>query len=50
MFEDGLPAVHPEEEGRMRAFDVAELLDQAVFGTDGRAGGASESVPAGAVQ
>ncbi len=35
MFEDGLPAVHPEEEGRMRAFDVAELLEQSVFGTNG---------------
>ena len=33
MFEDGIPAVQPQEEGRMRAFDVAELLDQAVLGT-----------------
>ena len=41
MFEDGLPAVHPEEEGRMRAFDVAELLDQAVFGTAGASGAAA---------
>jgi len=32
MFEDGVPAVQPEEEGRMRPFDVAELLEQAVFG------------------
>ncbi len=32
MFEDGVPAVHPEEEGRMKPFDVAELLEQAVFG------------------
>ena len=33
MFEDGIPAVQPEEEGRLRAFDVAELLEQAVLGT-----------------
>ena len=32
MFEDGVPAVHPEEEGRMRPFDVAELLEASVFG------------------
>lgn len=32
MFEDGVPAVQPEEEGRLRPFDVAELLEQAVFG------------------
>ena len=32
MFEDGVPAVQPEEEGRLRSFDIAELLEQAVFG------------------
>ena len=32
MFEDGVAAVHPEEEGRMRPFDIAELLEDAVFG------------------
>ncbi|MEX2372679.1 MAG: (Fe-S)-binding protein, partial [Dehalococcoidia bacterium] len=32
MFEDGVPAVHPEEEGRIRPFDIAELLEDAVFG------------------
>jgi Fe-S oxidoreductase len=37
MFEDGIPAVQPQEEGRIRAFDVAELLDRAVFGADGAA-------------
>ncbi|MGE0227304.1 MAG: heterodisulfide reductase-related iron-sulfur binding cluster [Dehalococcoidia bacterium] len=42
MFEDGLPAVHPEEEGRMRAFDIAELLEQSVFGPDGGPRAASE--------
>ncbi len=35
MFEDGVPAVQPEEEGRLRPFDVAELLEQAVFGPTG---------------
>ncbi len=34
MFEDGIPAIQPDEEGRMRAFDVAELLEQAVLGPD----------------
>ena len=38
MFEDGIPAVQPQEEGRMRAFDVAELLDRAVLGTGAPAG------------
>ena len=32
MFEEGIPAVQPEEDGRMRAFDVAELLERSVFG------------------
>ena len=36
MFEDGIPAVQPQEEGRMRAFDVAELLEQAVLGPGAR--------------
>ena len=35
MFEDGVPAMQPEEEGRIRPFDVAELLEQAVFGPQG---------------
>jgi Fe-S oxidoreductase/nitrate reductase gamma subunit len=34
MFEDGVPAMRPEEEGRIRPFDVAELLEQAVFGSE----------------
>ncbi|MGE3961855.1 MAG: heterodisulfide reductase-related iron-sulfur binding cluster [Dehalococcoidia bacterium] len=47
MFEDGVPGVQPEEEGRIRPFDIAELLEDAVFGPDSRdgqpvsAGGAS---------
>ena len=38
MFEDGIPAIQPQEEGRMRAFDVAELLERAVFGPGGADG------------
>ena len=32
MFEDGAPAIQPEEAGRIRPFDVAELLERAVLG------------------
>ncbi|MEC7787821.1 MAG: (Fe-S)-binding protein, partial [Chloroflexota bacterium] len=32
MFEDGVPSIQPEEEGRIKPFDVAELLEAAVFG------------------
>ena len=32
MFEDGVPSVQPEEEGRIKPFDVAELLETAIFG------------------
>ena len=32
MFEDGVPGVQPEEEGRIRPFDIAELLETSVFG------------------
>ena len=46
MFEDGVPALQPEEEGRLRPFDVAELLEQAVFGPQGAtAVAASASAP-----
>jgi Fe-S oxidoreductase/nitrate reductase gamma subunit len=38
MFEDGVPAIHPEEEGRMRPFDIAELLEKSVFGETVTAG------------
>jgi len=30
MFEDGIPALEPDEEKRMRALDIAELLEGAV--------------------
>ena len=39
MFEDGVPAIQPQEEGRMRPFDVAELLEQAVLGPTASNGG-----------
>lgn len=42
MFEDGIPAVQPQEEGRMRAFDIAELLEQAVLGPRTKDDGASK--------
>jgi len=32
MFDDGIPSVEPDETRRMKAYDVAELLEQAVFG------------------
>jgi hypothetical protein len=44
MFEDGAPAIQPEETGRIRPFDIAELLEQSVFGTNGaRTGAAGEA-------
>ena len=39
MFEDGAPAIQPEETGRIRPFDIAELLEQSVFGTGGARSG-----------
>ncbi len=50
MFEDGIPSVESDEEKRMKALDVAELLEQAVFGANGAkpsAAPAAEAVPAG---
>ena len=32
MFEDGIPSVESDEEQRMKSIDIAELLEQAVFG------------------
>jgi hypothetical protein len=32
MFEDGIPALEADEEKRMRALDVAELLEASVAG------------------
>jgi Fe-S oxidoreductase len=33
MFEDGIPSVEPDEDQRMKSLDIAELLEQAVFGS-----------------
>ena len=43
MFDDGFPSVEPDEDKRMKAYDVAELLEQAVFG---KRDGAKEEQPA----
>jgi Fe-S oxidoreductase len=43
MFEDGIPAIQVEEEGRMRAFDIAEILQEAVLGPTAASSGSSES-------
>jgi Fe-S oxidoreductase len=32
MFEDGIPTVQPDEEKRMKTFDIAELLELTVMG------------------
>ena len=32
MFEDGIPTVEPDEEKRMKTFDIAELLELTVIG------------------
>lgn len=33
MFEDGIPSVESDEDKRMKSMDIAELLEQAVFGS-----------------
>ena len=43
MFDDGIPSVEPDEEKRMKILDVAELLEEAVFG---KRNGAKEPQPA----
>jgi Fe-S oxidoreductase/nitrate reductase gamma subunit len=49
MFEDGVPSIQPDEEGRIRPFDIAEILEQAVFGDGtGSGGSAAPAAPAGA--
>jgi Fe-S oxidoreductase len=44
MFEDGIPTVEPDEEKRMKTFDVAELLELSVIGRP-----ATETAPVPAV-
>jgi Fe-S oxidoreductase len=46
MFEDGVPAIQPDEEGRIRPFDVAELLERAVLGAPGDGAAAVAAAPA----
>ncbi len=46
MFDDGIPAVERDEEKRMKAYDVAELLEMAVLGA--RRNGAPAEEPVGA--
>jgi Fe-S oxidoreductase len=45
MFDDGIPSVEADEAKRMKTYDVAELLEQAVFGTNG-AKAAAKAEPA----
>ena len=40
MFDDGIPSVEPDENKRMKTYDVAELLEMAVFGSKNGAGDA----------
>jgi len=42
MFEDGIPSVERDEAQRMKTYDVAELLEQAVLG---RRNGAKSEKP-----
>ena len=45
MFDEAVPAIQPEEEGRIRPFDIAELLERSVFGENGAS--ANGSGPSG---
>jgi Fe-S oxidoreductase len=47
MFDDGVPAVEPEEEGRIRPFDIAELLERSVLGPNAGDVPVAASAPAG---
>ena len=41
MFEDGIPTVQPDEDKRMKTFDVAELLELTVIGRPSSNGAAA---------
>ena len=43
MFEDGIPTVQPDEDKRMKTFDVAELLELTVIGRPSSNGTATAS-------
>jgi Fe-S oxidoreductase len=45
MFEDGIPTVEPDEEKRMKTFDVAELLELTVIGGPASANGKDGALP-----
>ena len=47
MFEDGIPSVQPQEQGRIQSFDVAELLERAVLGPPAAAGVPDDQPAAG---
>ena len=49
MFEDGIPTVEPDEEKRMKTFDVAELLELSVIGTPSSNGALPESQAGAAI-
>lgn len=44
MFEDGIPTVQPDEEKRMKTFDVAELLELTVIGAPAGGSPAADAV------
>ena len=48
MFEDGIPTVQPDEDKRMKTFDVAELLELTVIGRPAGGSPAAEAVAAAA--
>ncbi len=44
MFEDGIPTVEPDEDKRMKTFDVAELLELTVIGKPAEGSRAAEAM------
>lgn len=44
MFDDGVPAIQPEEAGRIRPFDIAELLERSVLGSSDTSNSSSAPV------
>ncbi len=46
MFEDGIPTVEPDEDKRMKTFDVAELLELTVIGRPAGGSPASDAIDA----
>ena len=48
MFEDGIPTVQPDEDKRMKTFDVAELLELTVIGRPSGGSPAADAIDAAA--